>query len=329
MTSDRFVAERHMVWSELRYLTEMARTGRRLRKMSGESVQRLADLHREVSADLALARLRFPALAPELGDLVRESHAILYQARTPRYQEFLDFLKSGFPRQVRSEWRFVLIGVALLMGPFTLAMIWGILAPGKAMVLIPDMMRDVVRDGPSHRPIDVGGRAIAEGTVSFTYIYLNNLRVSLLTFAGGVLLGVGAGYILMSNGTLFGAMTGVMISYGHGLEMFALTVPHGILELSSISIGGAAGARMGWALIDPGPLSRSVALGRAAQSALRLVVGVSVVLLVAAFVEGYVTPSAALGPWSKIAIGLILGSVFWAYVILAGREGRSKDAFGL
>lgn len=326
MTPETFVAQRQAAWGELRALLAMSSSRRQLRNLGGEKVRRMADLYREVAADLAVARLRFPALAPELADLVRDSHAILYQPRRPGLRSVLRFLTQGFPRLVRSEWRFIAIGIALLMGPFLLAMIWGILAPNKAEVLVPEYMRQLARDGPSATPISPGVGALSEGTVFFTEILVNNVRVGFMTFAGGVLFGVGAAFIMVSNGMYFGALFGVMISHGHGVELFALTTPHGVLELSAIAISGAAGTRMGWALIDPGPLKRSKALAEAAGRAVRLIVGASVALFFAALVEGYVTPSALFGQWGKIAIGIAIGVAFWAYIVLAGREPEVTDA---
>ncbi|RIK07937.1 MAG: hypothetical protein DCC49_09600 [Acidobacteria bacterium] len=328
MTPETFVAQRQAAWGELRALLSMSSSRRQLRNLGGDKVRRMADLYREVAADLAIARLRFPALAPELADLVRDSHAILYQPRRPKLRSVLSFLTQGFPRLVRSEWRIVTIGIALLMGPFLLAMVWGIIAPNKAEVLLPEVWRGVARDGPTAKPISPGIGALAEGTLFFTSILVNNVRVGFLTFAGGVLFGVGAGFVLVSNGMLFGALTGISISHGHGLELFALTTAHGVLELSAISIAGAAGTRMGWSLVDPGPVSRSKALAEAAGKAVRLIVGVSVALFFAALVEGYVTPSSLFGPWGKIGIGIAIGAAFWAYIVLAGREAKVKDADG-
>lgn len=326
MTPETFVAQRQAAWGELRALLAMSSSKRRLRNLGGEKVRRMADLYREAAADLAVARLRFPALAPELADLVRDSHAILYQPRRLGLRSVLNFLTQGFPRLVRSEWRFIAIGIALLMGPFLLAMVWGIVAPNKAEVLLPEVWREVAREGPTAKPISPGVGALAEGTVFFTEILVNNVRVGFLTFAGGVLFGVGAAFVLVSNGLLFGALTGISISNGHGLELFALTTAHGMLELSAISIAGAAGTRMGWALIDPGPLRRSKALAEAAGKAIRLIVGVSVALFFAALVEGYVTPSALFSEWGKIAIGIAIGIAFWTYIVLAGREPEVRDA---
>lgn len=326
MTPETFVAQRQAAWGELRALLAMSTSKRRLRNLGGEKVRRMADLYREVAADLAVARLRFPALAPELSDLVRDSHAILYQPHRPGLRSVLKFLTHGFPRLVRSEWRFITIGIALLMGPFLLAMIWGILAPSKAEVLLPEALRELAREGPSAKPISPGVGALAEGTVFFTSILVNNVKVGFLTFAGGVLFGVGAAFVMVSNGMFFGALFGVMISHGHGVELFAWTTPHGVLELSAIAIAGAAGTRMGWSLIDPGPLRRSKALAEAAGKSIRMIVGVSVALFFAALVEGYVTPSALFSEWAKIAIGVAIGVAFWIYIVFAGREPKVRDA---
>jgi uncharacterized membrane protein SpoIIM required for sporulation len=90
-----------------------------------------------------------------------------------------------------------------------------------------------------------------------------------------------------------------------------------VLELSGIVVAGAAGLRMGWALIDPGNRTRGEALRSEARAAVEIVLGTAPWLVVAGLVEGFLTPAGA-GLDAVLAVGLSLGAVYWGLVLWRG-----------
>jgi uncharacterized membrane protein SpoIIM required for sporulation len=92
-----------------------------------------------------------------------------------------------------------------------------------------------------------------------------------------------------------------------------------VLELSCIVVAGAAGLRMGWALVSPGPLKRSAALARQARPAMAVVLGTAPWLVVAGLVEGYVSP-AGWGGAGPYVVGLSLGALYWSLIVFKGRR---------
>jgi uncharacterized membrane protein SpoIIM required for sporulation len=148
-------------------------------------------------------------------------------------------------------------------------------------------------------------------------IFTNNIQVSFLVFAGGLLLGIGALAVLAYNGLMVGALAGITIQGGNFDVLLRYVLPHGILELSCFTVAAAAGLRMGWALIDPGPLTRGESLRREARPAVTIIIGTAPWLVVAGLTEGFVTPHALPLP-AALAVGLGLGGVFWGLVLLRG-----------
>ena len=92
---------------------------------------------------------------------------------------------------------------------------------------------------------------------------------------------------------------------------------HGVLELSCIVVAGAAGLRMGWALIDPGNRTRGEALRTEARAAVEIILGTAPWLVLAGLVEGFVTP-AGTGLDAVVAVGLSLGAIYWGLVLWRG-----------
>ena len=172
--------------------------------------------------------------------------------------------------------------------------------------------------GPSRA---IGLAAGQAATLSVT-IFTNNIGVTFTAFASGIAFGVAPAFFLLYNGVLLGAVAGIAAATGHGTNVVELIIPHGILELSCIAVSAAAGMRMGWALVEPGPRRRTEALAAEAPRAVLLVLATAPWLVVAGLVEGFVTPHhLALLP--ALAVGVGIATPYWACVALVGRRVRA------
>ena len=152
--------------------------------------------------------------------------------------------------------------------------------------------------------------------------------MAFLAFAGGVLLGLGTVYVLVSNGLALGSVLGAAHFYGVAPLLWSFVSPHGYLELTCIVIAGAAGLMLGDAMLRPGLLLRREALARAARRAVELVLGAAPVLIVAGLIEGFVSPS-DLPVAAKLVIGPLTGAVLYALLLSVGRPGAEFRQAGL
>ena len=90
-------------------------------------------------------------------------------------------------------------------------------------------------------------------------------------------------------------------------------------------MAAGTGLRLGWTVIDPGPLSRRAALAQQGRAAIGLAIGLAMVLFVSGVIEGFVSPS-GLPTWARIAIGVLAEAAFLTYVyVLGGRAARAGD----
>jgi uncharacterized membrane protein SpoIIM required for sporulation len=314
-----FLEQRRARWGELDAL--VGRAGRRAESLGPDGVRRLGALYRASAADLALARRRFagdPAVA-RLEALVTRARPLVYD-RAGRGGSVLEFATTGYWRRVRERPGLLLISALLLFAPWVLASVWAVRDPGAASGVVPSEYRSVTEP---RRGTDLGLSTDQQAAFS-SEIFTNNIRVTIVAFAGGIAAGLGTAALLVYQGVLFGAITGLSIWAGNGGFFFELVTAHGVLELSCIIVASAAGLRMGWAVVNPGRRRRGAALAAEARVAVEIVLGTAPWLVVAGLVEGFITPR-GLGLGPVIVIGVTLGAIYWTLVLWRGRP-RAADA---
>jgi uncharacterized membrane protein SpoIIM required for sporulation len=167
---------------------------------------------------------------------------------------------------------------------------------------------------------------VEERPYAASFIATNNIRVAILAFASGVLAGVLTIWIMLTNGLILGGITGLTAHHDIGFELWSFVIGHGVVELSVIIIAGGTGLLLGWSILQPGMLKRSDALVEAAKKAVVLIVGCIPLLLIAGFIEGFISPSPEI-PWPvKWGIGLASGLLLHSYLLLAGKEDPETRA---
>ena len=314
MNLDRFLRDRAPSWAELQALVTEAKG--RPERLGPDRLRRLGALYRSVAADLAIARRRFPAdpAAAELADLVGRARHLVYAAGSRR-ESLLDFLQRGYWRRIRERPLLLAVSAVLLLAPMALAAAWGLSDPGAAAGLLPGQFAGVTERRPEGADLDL---PLATRAALSSEIFTNNISVTFATFAGGISAGLLTAAALLYNGTLLGLVTGLAVGAGNTEDFVQLVVPHGVLELSCIVVAGAAGLRLGWAVVDPGTRPRSDAVVAEARPAVETALGTALWLVLAGLVEGFLTP-AGVGLVPAVFVGVGLGAVYWGLVWRRGR----------
>jgi uncharacterized membrane protein SpoIIM required for sporulation len=185
--------------------------------------------------------------------------------------------------------------------------------PSLAEEVLPASLTDSIRQGRLWTDSSPGIRPLLS-----TLIMTNNIKVAILSFAGGMLLGTLTVYVLALNGLVPGAVFGYTQAFGLAGELAAFVSPHGYLEISEIFMSGGAGLQIAWAVLSPGLLRRREALGIAAQRAVLLLIGSTPLLVIAGLLEGFVSPS-RLPDDLKLAIGPLTAVLLCLFLWRGGR----------
>jgi uncharacterized membrane protein SpoIIM required for sporulation len=116
---------------------------------------------------------------------------------------------------------------------------------------------------------------------------------------------------------------GLVRASGHGRNIFLFVVGHSSFELTAIVVAGTAGLVMGRALLVTDGLTRFGSLRRHTQSIVHLVGGAALMLVIAAGIEGFWSPS-GIRPVVKILVGVGNALLVASYLAFAGRDGRRQ-----
>ena len=293
-----------------------------MRTLSPDDIATFGRRYREVVSDLAIAQRDFPddQLTDWLNGLATRAHLRLYRSPPPSWRGLGRFFTLDFARRFRQAGGYLAVSAALLFGPALAAYVAALLDPTLRDALVPASLRQVMQAGRTWTDIEPALRPAMA-----TLIFRNNIEVAFLTFAGGVLFGLGTVYVLISNGLMLGGVLGAAQFYGVGPLLWAFISPHGYLELTCIVISGAAGLMLAEGLLRPGLLLRREAMARAARRAVELVLGAAPVLVIAGVVEGNVSPS-DLPIGFKLVIGPVLAMLLYAGLLLLGRTNHAQPA---
>ena len=317
MARDRFIDQHKTAWQRLEdLLTLLDSTS--LRRLHREEVRELGRIYRRTSSDLAIARAesRDPRLINYLNSLVIRAHGRIYQADAEGGSRIRNFFLRDFPQTFRRTWRYTAVS-------FSVFMIFGVIGflgtkydpEFSELIGVPPAFRELYIETKTHWWEDLN----QANQVGASSILTHNIQVTIYTFAFGALFGVGTLFFLAYNGASIASVLSLTYRAGFGNDLLTFMVGHGVVELSCIFMAGGAGLLIGSAMLMPGDLSRADALKSRGKEAVRLMMGVAVLLVIAGIIEGFISP-APIPAFIKFSVGGITGLALYLYLFLAGRD---------
>jgi len=320
---DRFIARHEPVWART---ADLARRAGRRHDLSGAEIDELLRRYQEVTLHLSQARTTYrdPALTRRLSTVVAASHAAIHGARVARLATVRRFLVDSFPAAVWVCRRQLLATAVLFWGTGVVLALVFWLAPDRLDLVLPESYQETYaeEDFVSYYSED-------PSAVFFSDVTTNNIQVSVLAYALGALAVVPGALVVFDNGAALGVVAGLFLQRGEFWSVFVVYVlPHGLLELTAITVAGAAGLRVGWTIFSPGDRSRPQALGDEGRRSVTIVLGTALAFVVAGLVEGFVTGAPAIPPAAKIVVGVIVWLAFLAWILGRGRQAAAEGWTG-
>ncbi len=318
MKESVFIENNQADWEELERILEYP---------DRADADKLIFLFEKVSGDLAFARTFYPnrSVRVYLNNLTQN---VLKSIETKRnrfkFSDIITYYREELPREVyRSRKAFI---TSFLV--FVLAVVIGVISSANVedfpnIILGDDyiqMTEDNINDGDPmavYKDMDQGDM--------FLKITINNVRVSFLCFVLGILGSMGTVFVLLYNGIMVGAFQYFFYKKGLFLTSFLTIWIHGTIEISAIIIAGAAGIILGNGILFPKSYDRQSSTLMAAKRALKIILGIIPLFIIAGFLESFVTRLTDMPMILKILI--IGGSLFFillVFVVYPIAYGRSQ-----
>ncbi|HWB42845.1 MAG TPA: stage II sporulation protein M [Gemmatimonadales bacterium] len=315
-----FAARKRPRWAEFQQLADRAaRHG--LDSFASHELPDFAARYREVAADLARARTYGvdEATLEHLERLAAAGHNALYRDERGTWRRVWEVLARECPAAIRQARGYVAVACLAFLLPAGAGYLLMRDQPALALDLLPEIMIEradagAERMAEGRRYVDV---APEDRPLMASGIITNNVRVAIACFAGGIFLGVGSLVLLGFNGLSIGAAAGHFANRGLLGYLMEFILGHGLLELFAIWVAGAAGFLLGRSLVSPGDMSRGDALVLSGRTAVRMVGGAAVLLVVAGLIEGFI--SAGEGDVTFRAAASVGSLAFLAAYLVNGR----------
>jgi len=160
----------------------------------------------------------------------------------------------------------------------------------------------------------------------FVTIAIHNTSIAFLMVIGGMLLGVVTLFFMWKNGLMLGCFQYMFFAKGLGYQSIMVIWIHGTLEILALIISSTAGFIIAESIIFPGTYSRMLSFKRGIKDALKIMIVLVPIFIMAAFFESYVThlmsntygrdKSEGIPVWASATIlALSLAFIVWYFVI--------------
>ena len=288
----------------------------------------MAQRFTELVNDLGYSKTFYPhsKVTQYLNGLASRIYLNIYKNKREETSRIWRFWKTELPLTVRRHHRTILYAFLIftgfaIMAAFSAAndetFVRGVLGDGYVEMT----EENIARGDP------FGVYKNASQLNMFFYIALNNIYVSFRVFVFGFALGVGTVKEMFVNGVMIGSFQYYFFAKDLGLASILVIWIHGTLEISSIILAGAAGLIVGNSILFPGTIKRIHSLRKGTKDGLKVMIGIVPILLVAAFLESFVTRYSSMPRWLSASILLAsLSFVIWYFVIYPIRLQKKMNA---
>jgi len=333
MTPRQFEARYEPAWLELERGLNALDAGRKRRKAGPfetganelPTAARVAQLYRQCCEHLALARERaYPVhLVARLETLAARAHQRIYRRHDLGLAAFRHLVLYKAPAAVRALRWHLLVATLVFVLPTVIVGVATWLDPHFVLTVVDARQ---VHDFDGMYGQQAGehlGRTSGDDWTMFGFYIMNNVGIAFRCFAAGLALGVGSLFMVGYNGLLAGAVAGFLVTRGDSERFFSFVVTHSAFELTAIVLSGAAGLKLGHAMLAPGRLTRTQALMRAARETSPVVFCFTAMLFIAAAIEAFWSSAGWVAPGVKYAVGGCCWALVLAYLAL---QGKGHDA---
>ncbi|MBN2166399.1 MAG: stage II sporulation protein M [Marinilabiliaceae bacterium] len=251
---------------------------------------KLADQYIQVIDDLSYARTFYAKsrITSYLNRLALKIHQEIYKNKKEKSSRLKQFFKLEVPLILKETQPQLILSFAVFILSVFLGVISALTDDSFIRLILPDSyINKTLNNIQQGNPMGIYGET--SQMPMFIAIASNNIFVSFYAFLMGILTHLGTGYVLVQNGIMVGSFVTFFYQKNLlGTSLYTIMI-HGTLELSAITIAGAAGFLLGNSFLFPGSYSRMESFKKGAKDATKIMLALVPVFLIAGFFESFVT----------------------------------------
>lgn len=314
---------------EALFVKQNSEKWKRYEALKTDSPDELAQRFVDITNDLAYAKTFYPksTTTAYLNGLAAVLHQSIYKNKKEEKGRFIRYWKYELPMLFYTYRKQILYSFIF----FVLAMSIGVLSAKYddrfvRLILGNDYVNMTNENIAKGDPFGVYKNE--NEFAMFFQIAVNNTWVSFLMFVSGVLFSIGPVFYLLRNGIMVGAFEYYFFSKGLGAQSILVIWIHGTLEILSIVVVGGAGLVLGHGLLFPKTYTRLQAFKNSGKDATKIALGIIPIILLAAFVEGFITRHTGMPVWLSISILVAsLSFMVWYVVIYPYQLNKNYKTF--
>lgn len=286
-------------------------------KSPSKDPERMTDLFIETTDDLSYSRTYYPnrSVRVYLNGISQLVYQAIYKNRSRQKNIFRTFWFEDLPIAMWHSRKALLWSFLLFVAGLTVGILSSMHYPSFANIMLGDGYIEMTEANiASGDPMAV--YKDEEPFSMFFRIAWNNIRIAYGTFVLGILFGIGTVYVIFYNAIMVGAFIYFFIERNLFKESFLAIMLHGTLELSMIVVAGCAGFTLARGLIFPGTYTRGQALIQSARNGIKILVGVTVLLVYAAIIESFATRYTEMPDIIRLGIILLSFTIVIGYFVV-------------
>jgi uncharacterized membrane protein SpoIIM required for sporulation len=318
MNTAKLLEQRRQMWSELDAMCNRMQANTLRRSTTADEATRFAALYRAACSDLAMAEHWSlpPGTIDYLQRLVARAHGHLYRSSRFPVAHWWNYMTVTAPRAVFTDFC-VKAACIIFFGLFSLAALMG-----WAETPFPRFAERVLGNDQIEmleqmyaQPLEGNHRQYAAAAAGYIQ---HNTSIGLQCFALGPLILpslMKLAYNALSLGASFGYMARADVTSGDAF--FEFVTAHGVFELMAIALSAAAGLRLGLGWLITDGMTRRDAFLQSGQRAMPIILVAVVLFVLAAFIEGFISPSEL--PYAlKVAVAIASAGALMFYFCILG-----------
>ncbi|GAH62575.1 unnamed protein product, partial [marine sediment metagenome] len=195
MKLQEFIERKRKNWDRLENLLAIIKR-KKFSSLTPPEIRELSNRYRRAASELAYAQTYFPRseITFYLNRLVGRAYQQVYQARRLTWRTVGRFFLYGYPRLFRKNQAFFFIALAIFSAGAILGFVVVEINPEAAGLLLPDRIIEKIEQREMWTT-DIFN--IFPPAVISSMIFTNNIAVTFMAFALGILAGLGTVYLLV------------------------------------------------------------------------------------------------------------------------------------